>query len=156
MALASPGHAQEEEEPRGPFDRGRWTMSLALGSQQSFDDTYFVVGGGVGYYVVPGLLIGAQGAHWFGGSPSVSLIEPNVRYVLHQIDFAAKPYVGAFYRHWFVGSSFEDVDTLGGRAGVLWLSGSVIIGLGARYEQELDCLEECSTIAPELTVSLSF
>lgn len=163
-SLTGSAHADAHEETEvseqpapTPFDRGRWTVSFGLGSQNGFDQTYYIASGGLGHYVAPGLEVGSQAAYWFGDSPSVFLVEPYTRYVLHRVSFAAKPYVGAFYRHWFVSDEFDDVDSLGGRLGVLWLTSGVIIGIGARYEHLLgDCVEDCDTIRPEIGLALTF
>jgi hypothetical protein len=66
------------------------------------------------------------------------------------------PYVGAFYNHWFIGKSIVDVDTVGGRAGLLYVSGNFVLGLGAVYERVIsECVTECSSIYPDFTISLS-
>jgi hypothetical protein len=150
----------DEQQPT-PFDQGRISLGLSLGTQRSFDETYFSVGGRVGYYVLPGLELGVSGLKLFGGGPSIAMASPEARYVLYPVDWPARPFVGAFYRHWFIGAPYDDYDTLGGTLGVLWAQGSgLVLGIGLTVERVVSSCDssngdDCTLIYPALVVGLS-
>lgn len=167
---ATPAQAQPAAQPDPetqppplkptPFDRGRFSLGFAAGTQSSFGEPterHIYVGGGFGYYLLPGLEAGLSGIVLFGADPGVAMLSPNVRLVLFQVPGRIKPYVGGFHTHWFIGDGFDDVDTLGGRVGLVTVSGSLVIGLGAAYEVVVsECDGDCSTIYPELTFAVAF
>ena len=163
LALSTQANAAAEElledpppEPT-PWDRGRVTFGISLGSQSAFGERYFAAGGGAGYFVLDGLQLSLSGAHWFGGSPSVSRLTPEVRYVAFQIPFPLKPYGGVFFNHWFVGDDVDDVDTVGGRAGLMFHQGSgLILGGGVAVERTLTTCDDCVSIYPDIIIALSF
>lgn len=157
-AAADPGGDGSE---RSPFAAGRITLGFAAGSQSSVvasdDDAHIYVGGGLGYFVLPGLELGASGIKLFGADPSVAMLSPRVRYVFHQVPSSFKPYLGAFLTHWFLGDPFDDVDTLGARGGVITTSGRLLIGAGVAYEAVItECDGDCDLIYPELTFAVAF
>lgn len=158
VAAAPMAYADDRVEERGPFDRGRWTGSVSLGSQSNGGERYFVLGGALGRYVVSGLEIGIGLEQWFGDGPSITLFEPHVRYVFHQLDSPVKPYVGGLYRHWFVSDYLRDIDTVGARVGIVWLSSGLLLGAGVLYEQLVNpsCSMDCGAFVPELSLALSF
>ncbi len=151
--LATPALADEEA---GPFEQGNSRLSIILGTVNQGGDTAWVVGAGYGYYITDGLEVGLEAEHWFNSEPSVSKVSPQARYVLWMVP-VLKPYVGAFYRHWFV-SDFDDVDSIGARGGVFWVSGGgSFFGVGAVVEQAVSgCEEECTDIYPEVALSIAF
>jgi len=159
LVAAAPAAAQDTPSP---FDQGRISVGLSLGSQDAFGDRYVAVGGRFGYYVAPGLELAASGLGLFGGEPGVAMVSPELRYVLVPLGSAIKPFVGAFYRHWFVGDPFDDYDTVGGTLGALWWQGrGVVFGLGLTYERVVSSCDEsagddCSFIYPSLILALSF
>lgn len=174
-ALAQPGiapdpqssndpDAQPETQPPPlkptPFDRGRFSLGFAAGTQSSFGEPgerHIYVGGGFGYYLLPGLEAGLSGIVLFGADPSVAMLSPSVRLVWFQVPGRIKPYIGGFHTHWFIGDGFDDIDTLGGRAGLVTASGSLVIGLGAAYEVVVsECDGDCSAVYPELTFAVAF
>jgi hypothetical protein len=140
----------------GPFSRGSFVISIILGQGSTSFDDYFILGGGMGYFVIDGLAPGLQYEVWLGGDPTLHRLTPDVRYVLHFVP-VLKPYVGVFYRHTFV-ESFDDWDSVGARGGAIYVpNGPVFVGLGAVYERLLDCqLDDCDTIGPELLIGVSF
>ena len=155
MAGAGAARAQPTDEPppRSPFDRGRMTLGFGAGSQQSGGDRHIYVAGGFGYFVLPGLELGASGLYLFGANEGG--LGPRVRYVFHQVPSTLKPYVGVFHTHWFVD---DDFDTGGARAGVIALTGGLLIGAGVAYETVIqDCSGDgCSLWYPELTLAVAF
>lgn len=140
-----------------PWDRGRVSFVVSLGSQSAFGERYFAVGGGIGYFALAGLQLSLSGAHWFGGNPTVSRVTPEVRYTAFQIPFALKPYGGVFFNHWFVGDNLDDVDSVGGRAGLVFhQGGGLIIGGGVAVERTLTTCDDCLAIYPDIILALSF
>ena len=157
LILLAPTLAYADRED-SPFAQGRVRVSGYLGAGSSFNDTYFVFGAGVGYYVVHGLELGAQVDQWFGADPSITRVSPEVRYVIDFVD-VVKPYVGGFYRHWFVHDGLADYDTAGGRAGLIFVQGPhLYLSAGVAYERVLNSCEgdNCSYWVPELGAAFAF
>ena len=140
-----------------PFEEGSVRGSLIVGSGGAFNHRYFVAGAGLGYYVLDGLEVGLQAEVWFGNDPTITQVSPQTRYVFFFVP-VLKPYVGAFYNHWFVGGGFDDVDTGGGRAGVFYVTGGgSYFGAGVVHEVILsECSGDCSDTYPEVALSFSF
>ncbi len=150
--LAVPGHA----EAREAFDGGSVRIGLNVGAAYAYGQRYVTIGGGVGYFVVDGLELGLDGETWVGGDPRISAITPQARYVLHFID-PVKPYVGVFFRHWFIEKSLPDQNSIGARVGALVAIGTrAFAGGGVVFERYLDCGAECTDIYPEIVVSVMF
>jgi hypothetical protein len=142
-----------------PFDRGSMAFSVGGGTQNALGYRYFGVGVGFGYYVVDGLEAGVFALHEFGDGPSLNQVRPSLTYVAQPLvgSWPVIPYVGGFYNHWFVGSPFDDIDTIGARAGVLYLNGRIIAGLGVALEHVLStCEVDCDNVAPDVTLGFSF
>ena len=133
---------------------------MLIGTGSSSADTYLILGGGVGYYLVDGLELGLDYEAWIGGDPVMHRLSPGIKYVLHFVP-TIKPYVGAFYRHTFV-NDYDDLNYVGARAGLYYSPprGRVYVGGGAVYERLLDCSDggwvDCDTVYPELFVGISF
>lgn len=160
LALAAPAHA-DDEPPRArrtPFDQGRFALSLGGGTQDVFNQHYYVVGGGIGYYVLDGVSVNLSGLVELGASPFIGKLSPELRYVAQPLVgvWPVVPYIGAFYNHWFISGAYADVDTIGGHAGLLYVSGQVILGLGAAYEHTVStCMTDCDQVYPDFTISLA-
>lgn len=143
-------------EAREPFEQGSVRISANVGSARAFDETYVAIGAGGGYYVVDGLELGLDGSVWLGPGPSIGTLGPRATYVLHFVP-VLKPYVGGFYRHWFIGEGIDDQDSVGARFGAYYVSGrGFFLGGGAAYEHTLACSSECGTWWPEVALSVSF
>ncbi len=155
LAVAAPAFA---DDPPTPFDQGKLSITAGGGTSDWLGHQYVVIGGGVGYYVLDGVELSLHGLHEFGSGPSISELSPQLRYVAQPLvgKWPVIPYVGAFYNHWFVGDNLGDVDSIGGRAGGLWVSGNVILGLGVVYEQVVSsCTMDCSSVYPDITIALA-
>jgi hypothetical protein len=150
-----------------PFAQGRLQLGLGLGSTFAYDSRYIVAAARFGVFAIDGLLIGAEANAWIGGSPFVASVSPEVRYVLHFLD-PLNPYLGVFYRHWFVGGGHLDQDNLGGRLGAIWiLSDLLYLTIGGAYERRVSaspCTDDAATCAtlypdyalyPELALTVS-
>jgi hypothetical protein len=174
MVAASPSLAAESPEavavaaepaPRAvrpdqmPYLQGSKSLTLTLGSAFIGSNDYFILGVGFGVYVLNGLEVGVDGAIWLFDSPTIGTVTPQVRYVVWQLPIV-KPYIGAFYRHYFVGDDVQDFDSVGARVGVNINAGSrAYFGFGGLYEHVLDCNEnvlECDDWYPEAMIGLSF
>jgi len=163
VGLPSPAVADMDA---GPFAEGSIRIAAKLGMAQQTvvkdgkleDNTAFILGASAGYYIVDGLELGLEGEYWINSDPSISIFSPGARYVLWFVP-VLKPYAGAFYRHAFVGSPFDDIDSLGARFGAFWVSGGgSYFGGGAAYEYDVKgCRnDECGHWYPELVLSFSF
>jgi hypothetical protein len=146
------------EKGKTPFDRGQITLTLGAGRQSAFGQSYVAVGIGAGYFVLDGLEVGLSAVHEFGGPPSINALSPSVRYVAQPLaHWPVIPYVGAFYRHWFVGDPYSDVDLVGARAGLLHIQGRLIVGLGVAYEHIIsECFGDCDSVYPDVTFAFTF
>ncbi len=157
---ASADSLLEEEEKQSqptPWDRGRISLGVGLGSQSAFGERYFVIGGSVGYYVLPGLELALRGANWFGGDIGIARVSPEVRYVALDVPGSFKPYVGAFYNHWFIGDGLDDIDSVGGRAGIVFHQGSgFIIGGGVAVERIISECDACTDVYPDIIIAFTF
>jgi hypothetical protein len=142
-----------------PFLKGAKTVTLTLGSAFIGSNDYFILGLGLGYYVIDGLELGVDGSIWLFDSPTIGTVTPQIKYVLHQVP-VLKPYVGAFYRHYFIGEDINDLDSVGARVGAYIVSGKgAYFGIGGLYEHILDCNDtilECDNWYPEVLIGFSF
>jgi hypothetical protein len=151
---------QPSARSAGPFSAHSVRLSLLLGTGSTASDTYLIVGGGVGYYLVDGLELAVDYEAWIGGEPVMHRVSPGLRYVLHFVP-TIKPYVGVFYRHTFV-NNYDDLNYVGARAGLYYAPARsrIYFGGGAVYERLLDCsanaLVDCDTVYPEIFIGIGF
>lgn len=156
LAAASPALATEPEPapapapaPETPFSQGKTRVGLSGGGYGHSGNVDFYVAGSFGYFVLDNLEVGADLAVWFGDTPTTLQLGPGVRYVV-PLAGPVQPYLGAFYRHWFVSGADADVDTVGARGGVLIHSDHVWLTLGLAYEAYVsDCDGDCGDFYPE-------
>jgi hypothetical protein len=150
----------EEQRRFTPFAQGELQLTLAMGLKSTLTDSYVLVGGGVGYYVLDGFELGVDYQAWAFGDPTLHQLGPEVRYVLHFVH-TVKPYVGGFYRHTFV-KGYADHDGIGVRAGLYYSpeTARAYFGGGFVYEHLLDCardeLLQCDGAYPEASFGVSF
>jgi len=144
------------------FEQGKFSLGVGGSLEFGGDRAIFIASLGLGFYVLDGLEVGVGTSAYFGAQPFIWQVTPGVKYVFWMVP-TVHPYVGAFYRHWFITRGFEDLDTVGGRAGILIVPtpSPVVAGIGVVYERVINppCreeVEECSFIYPELTFSISF
>ena len=150
----------KEPPPPTPFDRGKFSLGIAGGTQSSLGYRYFALGGGVGYFVLDGVEVSLGGQYQIAlnDGPTVGKLTPALRYVAQPLvgRWPVIPYVGAFYSHLFIGDGISDVDSVGGRAGFIYVSGKLLLGLGVAYERIVsECVMDCSAIYPDLAIALS-
>ncbi|HEX5060286.1 MAG TPA: hypothetical protein VFV99_13050 [Kofleriaceae bacterium] len=162
-AQPAPGAVQpvpEEEPPRErtPFDRGRFALSAGAGTTSVFDQRYFGIGVAAGYFVLDGVAIDLGTQVQWGDGPTILRTTPGLRYVAQPLvgTWPLIPYVAGYYTHWFVGDAIADVDAVGTRGGLLYVSGSLVLGLGVGYEHLVsECTMDCSSVYPDLTISIA-
>ncbi len=135
-------------------------LTLLVGTGSTGNDNYFIIGGGLGYFLVDGLEVGLDYEAWLFASPVLQRLSPETRYVFHMVP-VIKPYAGVFYRRTFVADDYDDYNQLGGRLGAYYVprSGRMYIGGGAVYEKTLDCtssaLHDCDSWYPEISFGIS-
>jgi hypothetical protein len=159
-AVASAPATAADVGVAGAFGQGRTHFFVSGGTGYAFNETYFVLGLGVSYYVVNGLNVGLALESWTGADPKFYRVTPSVQYVFYQVP-VVKPYVGAFYRRTYYSDGIPDIDSTGGRAGVYVQAGrSAYLGAGAVYESYLDCnkavYRSCTNTYPELSFTVAF
>jgi hypothetical protein len=159
VAVTTGAHAQDQGLSTHPFPQNTKRIAVALGTGFSQNDTYLILGAGVGYYVVDGLELAIDTDLWLFSTPTIFNLTPGVRY-LFDTRTRFVPYIGAFYRYAAI-DDFEDQDSLGGRAGVALLaSPNVSATVGLVYEHILDCNEtwfrSCDSLYPEIAALFYF
>jgi hypothetical protein len=150
-----PVHAAD----RDPFSGGSMRASVLVGNGYAFDESYLVIGVGFGYYVAKGLELGLDIESWTSGTPGITKISPALRYVV-PTNSTVRPYLGAFYR-WTMIDNYDDLNSIGGRAGVYFVSGrGSYFGAGVVYENYLSCDEavyrSCTDTYPEIIFAIAF
>ena len=154
-----PPDEPEPKAPRGPFSRGSIRLTLLLGTAATHNDNYFIIGAGLGYYLLDGLEVGLDYEAWLFAKPVIQRLSPEIRYVAHMVP-VIKPYVGTFYRRNFV-TDYDDYNQLGVRFGAFYIpkSGRLFIGGGAVYDRVLNCDSsewlDCDEWYPEISVGVS-
>jgi len=132
LLSAGPAEAAATAGP-GLFGQGRVRFGVYGGVGNTLNQNYVILGGGLGYYLVPGLEAGLDYEAWIASSPTIQKITPQLRYVFWKVG-AIKPYVGAFWRHTIVGSDWPDYDSWGGRGGLAYQSGRNYVAIGFVHE----------------------
>lgn len=158
LAVAQPIEI-EPPPTETPFDRGKVSLSVAGGAGNNLGEHYYAIGAGFGYFVLDGLELGASALEQFGDGPSITRLAPSIRYVAQPLvgKWPLIPYAGVFYTHWVIAGGYDDIDAVGARSGLLYVSGRVLLGLGIAVEKTVStCVEECVTAYPDFTISLSF
>jgi hypothetical protein len=144
--------------PPTPFDQGKFGLSFGAGSQNTLGAHYYGVAGGMGYYVLDGVELGLGMAHQWGDGPSITRLTPSLRYIAQPLVRVSPvvPYVGVFGSRYFIYEGNDDVNTVGGRAGLVYVGGQIVFGLGIAVEQIVsECTEDCTSYYPDFTLSLS-
>jgi hypothetical protein len=141
------------------FSQGRTHIVVTAGNGYAFDESYFVLGAGVSYYLIDGLNVGLAFESWSGADPGMYKVTPSVQYVFFQVP-KLNPYVGAFYRRTFI-DGLEDLNSVGARAGVYLNAGhNTYVGIGGVYESYLDCnkttYRSCDDTYPEISFTIAF
>ena len=154
----SPPPTLEPIRPPSPFRQGQIRLGAGVGWASTYSESWTILGVGAGFYVLDGLAIEFDSTFWVGGTPFVATTTPGVRYVFHFVP-VVQPYLGTFYRHYFVNRGWSDTNSVGARAGVYFpLGPHVIVGGGAVYEHFLDddLFVNRDDVYPELSIAFMF
>ena len=148
-----------EAAGRDPFADGSRRASILIGNGYAFNESYLVIGVGVGYFAANGLELALDFESWTGSEPGITKLSPSVRYVI-PTSGALRPYVGVFYRRTMI-EKHDDLNSTGGRAGLYLLSGQgSYFGAGMVYEKYLSCDQKvyvsCTETYPEIIVAIAF
>jgi hypothetical protein len=127
-----------------------------LGATWAYGTTYVSLGAGVGYVVFGGLLPTFDVSFSFGASPTVFMLKPGLDWFL-PLPGRIRPYVGAYYAHWFVSSGFPGQDAWGARGGFSFAQlGPAVLLLGIAYEHVFtNCVGSCSYWVPQVAVGFA-
>jgi hypothetical protein len=122
-----------------------------LGATWTYGATYVNLGAGVGYVVYGGLLPTFDVTWSFGASPTILMLKPGLDWFL-PLPGRIRPYVGAYYAHWFVGSGYPDQDAWGARGGFSFAQvGPAVFLIGIAYEHVFtNCWGTCSYWVPQI------
>jgi hypothetical protein len=159
-SLAAAAAVKETSVPddAGPFAKGQKRFAFTAGYASGYGDDYLFIGAGAGVFIADGLDVGVDLESWFLGDPLIYKLSPEIRYTFWK-PVRTKPYIGGFYRRTFV-SDAPDVDSIGGRGGIYYISESgAIVGGGIVYERFLDCdnaFDSCDEFYPEVVFAFSF
>ena len=151
-----PPPAKPKHDP-GPFKKGKVRVGFFGGAGSTLSQTYFIIGGGVGYYLLNGLEAGVDVEGWILQSPTFWKVTPQIRYVLWQMN-PIRPYAGVFWRQTYVSDDYADYSSWGGRAGIAYRNGGNYLALGVVYEKFNDYtgIGKDYNVYPEIGFWLSF
>ncbi len=151
----APNQAKPTPKP-GPFAKGKVRVGFYAGAGSTYNQTYVILGAGLGYYVLNGLEIGVDVEGWLFKDPTIWKVTPQIRYVFWQMN-PIRPYAGAFWRQNYIADPSKDYSSYGGRAGVAYQSGRNYVAVGFVYEKFNDCFSgDCDTTYPEIAFWMSF
>jgi hypothetical protein len=151
--------AAHAESSAAFFTEGSARLSIHFGGATAFNQDYSIFGIGGGYFVADGVEIGLDAETWFGNTPRIEQVSPQVRVVLTPSG-SIKPYVGAFYRRTHI-EGYRDADTVGARAGAYFLTGgNAYFGAGLAQDIHLNCdrtvYTSCAETYPEFLFAVTF
>ncbi len=101
----------------GAFSVGTKNIRIIASTDNSFGETYTVLGVNANYFVIDNLSVGATYLSYLGGTPSINQITVPVTYHVALEGMPFVPYIGAFYSKAFIEAPYEDYDVYGGRIG---------------------------------------
>jgi hypothetical protein len=157
-STVAPAPAKSAPATKSAFSKGTNRASFTAGWGRSFGDDYLLLGLGIGRFLKNGLEIGLDYQAWIGSDPGVQKLSPSVLYVVTKAP-RITPYLGAFYTRTFI-QDYDDLSSIGGRAGVFKGSGRTAVGAGVVYEDYLNCsgsvYGDCSDVYPEVFISAAF
>ena len=141
----------------GIFSSGNKNFGVTVGTDNSFGNSYTVVGVNVNYYVIDNLSVGASYNTFLGDSPSVNEVTVPVTYHIPIEGVSYRPYVGAFYNQTFIEEPFKDYNIWGGRIGVsLQTSINSFMSLGWVQEFSTSDKKREKKGYPEISAGFSF
>jgi len=102
----------------GIFTAGSKDLAVTAGTDNSFGNSYTVLGANVNYFVVDNLSIGASYKAFLGADPKINEVTVPVTYHVPLEGTTYRPYLGAFYNQTFIDDPFKDYNIYGGRVGL--------------------------------------
>lgn len=130
-------------------------IGVGAGVGRAYGQTYYELGGRLGYDLGSGFTPELGLSYWGGATPTFVQLAPGVTWYFPLP--VLRPYLGGFYAHDFVSSGFPDQDALGVRGGIGILgAGPLVINIGIAYERRLSCSTDCDTWWPEASAGISF
>ena len=141
----------------GLFSSGNKNFGVIVGTDNSFGNSYTVVGANVNYFVIDNLSIGASYNAFLGDSPSINEVTVPVTYHVPIEGTSYRPYVGAFYNQTFIEDPYDDYNILGGRIGIsLQTSMNSFMSLGWVQEFSTSDKNQKKKGYPEIYAGFSF
>jgi hypothetical protein len=156
-AAAAPAPAAAK---RDAFSSGSKRLTVVVGNGYAFNNSYLIIGVGLGYFIANGLDLGLDYENWSGSNPGITKVTPRLDYVF-KTGGALRPYAGVFYRRTMI-EGLDDLNSTGGRAGLYLMTGKgVYVGAGLVYESYLSCdtakYSSCSSDTyTEFVIAFSF
>lgn len=130
-------------------------LGASAGVGRAYGQTYYEVGGRLGYDLGFGVTPEIGLAYWGGATPTFYQLSTGLTWYFPLP--VLRPYLGGFYAHDFVSSGFPDQDGVGVRGGIGLLgAGPLSINVGIAYERRLSCPADCDTWWPEASVGIAF
>lgn len=153
--LLAPGFACAEDD----FGSGKMRVSVSASTSTAFNDNYFQLGLGVGYYLWDGLELGLDARSWLGGEIDIHEVSPSLTYVFTNLQ-SFKPYGGLLYRRTFL-EGRDDLSAYGARGGIfVEQSQNLLLRAGfaaIRYQNcERAIYSDCTEIYPEISAGIYF
>ena len=141
----------------GIFSVGSKNVGLTVGTDNSFGNTYTVLGATVNYFVIDNLSVGASYQAYLGGDPQINQVTVPVTYYLPLENMGFRPYLGGFYNQTFIEDPFKDYNIYGGRAGVsMQISNNSFMSLGWVQEFSNSASSRSNQGYPEFSAGLFF
>lgn len=144
-------------ESRTIFSRNSFSLGVRFGWASTSEQTWGLLGAGLGYYALDGLEARVDADLWLG-SPNIAVLTPAFRYVFHRLP-DVKPFLGPLYRRYFSLEGGIASDAVGARLGVIFMLGEAIYAQGgALYEHVLDknLFEKSDAVYPEIGIGYGF
>ncbi len=153
VSLAKPAGGASTAAPEGdpPSGGGRRPIYIwgSAGFTVAYGKAYWNLGVGGGYFLPAGLLANLELSRAFGSSPAFTAFRPGITWFA---PLPLRPFVGAYYTHWFVDGR-GDRDGFGGRAGLSLLP---FLSLALSYDRSFNCNHNCTAWTPQVTAGLTF
>jgi len=141
----------------GVFAVGSKNISFTIGNDNSFGNSYTVLGANVNYFIIDNLSLGASYQTFLGGDPDINQVTVPVTYHLPLENTTYRPYLGAFYNRTFIEKPYKDYNIYGGRAGLsLQTSQNSFMSFGWVQEFSNDADNSDNRGYPEFSGGFSF
>ena len=141
----------------GVFSMGSKNIGITAGTDNSFGNTYTVLGANVSYFIIDNLSIGASYQAFLGDEPNINQVTVPVTYHIPMEGTSYRPYLGAFYNQTFIDDPYNDYNILGGRVGVsLQTSLNSFMSLGWVQEFSSSAKNRENQSYPEISAGFSF